>query len=574
MREKRLIQDPLPDVPDANFCFEGPEAPEKFSIQVARGCNDCCAYCGDKTTVGKLQSKPLPEIRKELARGLESGYRHIELLADDMGAYGSDLSDCTITDLLDMAHTFEQPFDLSLQELNIKYLVRYLPEIDRILEKGRIKRMVVAFQSGSTRVLKLMQRGYEKNDIIRILSVLNRHGVSTRFHALVGFPTETEAEFRETMNIVVNGGFRDGSIFMYQGRSYIPAAALMPQIEEREIQRRMNLAQAIAETGGYKCCMLPDKLTLSKKKPIQRSDAKSVWKNMAKETAPCGLCGSFSRKTIFQGDRYNMGLDTVVCLVCGFVFTDPRPTADEMAGFYREHFRTFYYNLPDPASPEYAQSSIGRASVRRAAWLGDFLLSSMAAIGNTWQPDSFLDIGCGDGAVLEIYRKLFPKAELSGIEPDAKYAAYAAQLASACVDTNTLEEFAAHNAGKRFAVVSMVHVLEHIANPRSVMKIISGLLSDQGLFLVQVPNFISTAWQRGSLQMFHLCHLTHYTPATLARLLMLSGFRIVNSWITEHPTLEPWSLTVLAAKTDVAANPLPAQNVDDIVAFIQNHILK
>lgn len=238
-----------------------------YVVQVAHGCADQCSYCGDKLIVKDLRSKPLDQCVAEVRRGIDEGYTRIELLGDDVGAYGLDLG-LTVADLLRKIVSLPGDFSLSLQEVNVKYLIRHLDELDAILSSRRLSWLVVAFQSGNDRILQLMNRGYTRSQLEELLSLLSKHGVRKRFHAIAGFPTESSEEFADTLSIIQGGRFVSGSLFRYEDRVYAPAYKMTPKVSEAEKDRRMAAASEALEQD-FERQMLPDKLMVNRPNPRQ-----------------------------------------------------------------------------------------------------------------------------------------------------------------------------------------------------------------------------------------------------------------------------------------------------------------
>ena len=238
----------------------------KFYIQVGHGCNDQCTYCGDKLIIGEIKSKPIENVLFEVKKGLNSGYSDIELIGDDLGAYGIDI-ETSIAELLETIISIDQHFNLYLHEMNIRYLIPYIDKIDDILKSNKVKSMVLAFQSGSTRILKLMGRKYTREDALSVFTSLRKHkNVAKRFHAIIGFPTETDLDFQDTLSIIEQSDFASGSLFIYQDRRYSKAYHIQPKIPVSEVEHRVNYGIQELEKMKFRCNRLPDKIMVFKEK--------------------------------------------------------------------------------------------------------------------------------------------------------------------------------------------------------------------------------------------------------------------------------------------------------------------
>jgi tRNA A37 methylthiotransferase MiaB len=233
-------------------------------VQICRGCNDRCSYCGDKPIVKNLHSKSLSNCIAEVKRGIELGYRRIDLLGDDAGAYGIDLN-LSIFDLLKEIIKLRGDFEVTIREINIKYLVRDLGALDKILAYKKIPWLCIGLQSGNDRILQLMDRGYLREEVEELLKLLSRHKVKKRFIAIVGFPTETFPEFNDTLSIIKKGDFCSGILFKYEDREYAPAYKILPKVSEYEKNRRMDIANRILSKDNFLYLKLPDRNIVWKK---------------------------------------------------------------------------------------------------------------------------------------------------------------------------------------------------------------------------------------------------------------------------------------------------------------------
>jgi len=263
---------PFADVPDGNvpgqydgrrpddLALRAPSSSTAvFGVQVATGCADECAYCGDKPIVGDLRSRPLASIVAQVETAVGLGYRSIELVGDDVGAYGLDAGS-DLTTLLSHVGECRGVERLSLLEVNVKYLVRHEVFLRVFLQRGLLRRMAVAFQSGSDRILALMRRGYESADVLRIARLLSEAGVWKHAHVIVGFPTESPAEWERSCALLLEGGFESATMFLYQDRPGTPASSMIPKIPEPEQRARLEAARQRLARAGFVSHARTDKL--------------------------------------------------------------------------------------------------------------------------------------------------------------------------------------------------------------------------------------------------------------------------------------------------------------------------
>lgn len=276
-------------------------------------------------------------------------------------------------------------------------------------------------------------------------------------------------------------------------------------------------------------------------------DARNLYEQMKKETVPCNLCGTTDLVDVVSCDRYGMGLCTVMCKNCGFLFTNPRPIEAEMNRFYRESYRDFYFNAPDPSKNDYLISEVRNTAVKRANWLFDFVEEELDALSISLA--TVLDAGCGDGSFLNIVRSKIPDSKLFGIEPSQLYARFAVQKSMADVYTGDIVSFFNERKSQDclFNLIVLSHVLEHLYNPLEKLLMLRELLASEGLFCVEVPNLLSPYWQGNG--MFHIAHINHFTPATIRFIFAKAGFNCIKEFFGKHP-VDPWAMTYIFKKTD------------------------
>ncbi len=219
-----------------------------YRIRVATGCKSACTYCAIRLATGELCSKPLPLIVAELESGLALGFEEFELIAEDVGAYGQDCG-ATVVDLLRALLNTEGRFRISWADFGPHWLIRYFPELLELLVNHRTKIGSTGFpvQSGSDSVLKSMNREYAASDALVCLQTLKREipEVFLGSHFICGFPGETEADFRRTMEFIRAVPFDEVTPYVFSLRSGTVAAGLRGQVPAwRRHIRAIRLAAA------------------------------------------------------------------------------------------------------------------------------------------------------------------------------------------------------------------------------------------------------------------------------------------------------------------------------------------
>ena len=223
-------EDELPKRVDADFGDDS-----IASISITYGCNNFCTFCIVPYVRGMERSVPLREILYDVEQYVKKGYKEILFLGQNVNSYGSDR--------LDMKENFALLLEKSAKvEGNfwIKYISPHPKDfsddvIDVIAKNPKISRMLhLPLQSGSTKILDAMSRGYTKEEFIALAKKIKERipdiGLSTDI--IVGFPGETEEDFQDTLDVVNEVGFENAYMFSYSKRTGTPAATMEDQVDE------------------------------------------------------------------------------------------------------------------------------------------------------------------------------------------------------------------------------------------------------------------------------------------------------------------------------------------------------
>ena len=212
-----------------------------YPIRISWGCNRNCSYCGIQSAVGKFQSKPLETCRSEFINGLENGYKEIEFIADDVGAYGIDISK-RFTDLLNELLDIPGDYNVLIWNLSPIWLINCQQDFVPILQKQRITRIHYPTQSGSNKLLKAMNRysNIEKN--IDSVLFLKEHSpnVFLTTDIIIGYPGETEKDVDQTIDFMQSTHFDGVNIFMYYPVPNTRAYNLDNHIPQKLIEKRVR----------------------------------------------------------------------------------------------------------------------------------------------------------------------------------------------------------------------------------------------------------------------------------------------------------------------------------------------
>ena len=183
-----------------NVAISGPNT---HSIKISTGCLDNCAFCGVRIRRGRVKSKPESDIMDEFLQGLKSGFRTFACIGTDIGAYGRDRS-TNLSTLLEKIIGHSQDIRMNLPNINPRWLKPMLPEIKKIVQTGKIGVIGTSLQSGSDRILNLMNRKYTVADYVEIVATLKKAwpGLHIMSTVIVGYPGETDADFQQTVEVL------------------------------------------------------------------------------------------------------------------------------------------------------------------------------------------------------------------------------------------------------------------------------------------------------------------------------------------------------------------------------------
>lgn len=214
-------------------------------IPIMNGCNNFCAYCIVPYVRGREVSRPLDDILRELAFLDSKGVKEVTLLGQNVNSYHYTDSDGT-------THTFPDLLKRICEQKNsIKWIRFDSPHpkdfsralIEVIRDEPKIaKHLHIPMQSGSSRVLALMNRRYDRERFISLIDEIREEIPSITFatDVMVGFPSEQEAEYEETLSLLDHMGCIEAFMYYFNPREGTKAVAMDEQIAEEERSRRLS----------------------------------------------------------------------------------------------------------------------------------------------------------------------------------------------------------------------------------------------------------------------------------------------------------------------------------------------
>ena len=218
-------------------------------VPIMTGCNNFCTYCIVPYVRGREKSRTMESVVSEVEALVADGVREVTLLGQNVNSYGRNiygeprfaelLRRVAATGVERIRFTSSNPKDLSDQTIAA---MAELPSV--------MPHLHLAVQSGSTRVLKAMNRSYTREEYLELVERLRAAmpGLALSTDIIVGFPGETEEDFEDTLSLVREAGFSSAYTFIYSPRPGTPAAKMVDDTPHEVIQERFDrLAQQVAQ---------------------------------------------------------------------------------------------------------------------------------------------------------------------------------------------------------------------------------------------------------------------------------------------------------------------------------------
>ncbi|MEG0508518.1 MAG: tRNA (N6-isopentenyl adenosine(37)-C2)-methylthiotransferase MiaB [Eubacterium sp.] len=216
--------------------------PFKSFVTIMNGCNNFCTYCIVPYTRGREVSRQPEKIIEEVCRLADDGCLEVTLLGQNVNSYGNDLNiNYHFADLIRALNQIEKIKRIRFMTSHPKDLTDEV--IEAIDECDKVCNYIhLAIQSGSSRILKKMNRKYTKENIIDLVSKVRAKipNVAITTDIIVGFPGETEEDFEDTLDVIRACKFDSAFSFIYSIRTGTPAAKMEDQIQEAIKHDRLN----------------------------------------------------------------------------------------------------------------------------------------------------------------------------------------------------------------------------------------------------------------------------------------------------------------------------------------------
>ena len=223
-------------------------------VQVSMGCNSKCAYCIVPAVRGREVSRRPGDIVAEVTRLAQAGVKEITLLGQNVNSWGRDLRPDLDTEFGELLRACDGVEGIERIRFTSPHPKDFrAPVIAAIAESNAVCEHVhLPLQSGSTRVLRAMRRTYSRERYLRLVDELRAAipDLALGTDIIVGFPGETDDDFRQTVEVVEEVGYDSAYTFVYSPRAGTEAAAMPDQVPDdvkrERIERLVEVVQGIA----------------------------------------------------------------------------------------------------------------------------------------------------------------------------------------------------------------------------------------------------------------------------------------------------------------------------------------
>ena len=287
--------------------------PFKSGVNIMFGCNNFCSYCIVPYVRGRERSRNPEDIIREIEGLVKDGVVEVMLLGQNVNSYGKTLdTPISFAELLRRVEKIEGLERIRFMTSHPKDLSDELIEVMKESKKV-CNHLHLPLQSGSSRILKLMNRKYTKEQYLELVNKLRKAvpDIALTTDIIVGFPGETEEDFQETLDVIRKVRYDSAFTFIYSKRTGTPAAVMEDQIPEDVVKDRFDrLLKEVQDIAAE----------------VVKRDEKTVRKVLVEDVdshEPGFVTGRLANNTVvhFKGDASLIGTIVNVSL-------------DEAKGFY------------------------------------------------------------------------------------------------------------------------------------------------------------------------------------------------------------------------------------------------
>lgn len=244
-------------------------------LKIQEGCDQYCTYCIIPYARGHIRSRRPESIISEVKELAVSGFKEIVLTGIYVASYGKDIGDISFIEIIERVHEVDGIERIRMSSVDPNVMTDEF--IDRLRKLPKICRHFhLSLQSGCDETLKRMNRKYNTEEYKRVAGKLREvfPDVALTTDLIVGFPGETEEEFRKTVEFVEDISFSAMHIFKYSPREGTPASKYKGQVKPQVKDARSKLITSIAEKNeeNFKKSFIGRKMKVLYERPIDKKD--------------------------------------------------------------------------------------------------------------------------------------------------------------------------------------------------------------------------------------------------------------------------------------------------------------
>ena len=222
-------------------------------VKIQDGCNNYCSYCIIPYVRGNIRSKEMNEVISEVNSLVSNGHKEIVLTGINTGSYGKETGKYDLTDLIQELSKIDNLYRIRISSIEITEINdKFINELKN--NPKLCGHLHISLQSGSDKILKLMNRKYTQDKYYEIVKKIKdaRPSVNLTTDVIVGFPNEAENDFKDTISFCQKIGFSKIHVFPYSIRKGTKASTMPNQVENKIKKERVKRLIKISEEQQIK----------------------------------------------------------------------------------------------------------------------------------------------------------------------------------------------------------------------------------------------------------------------------------------------------------------------------------
>lgn len=224
-------------------------------VKIQDGCNNFCSYCIIPYVRGRVRSKSMEQVIAEVKKLASRGYKEVVLTGIHTASYGKDLGNVDLVDLVYEVYKIEGIRRIRFGSLEPSIVDDKFIKMFKELSSKVCNHLHISLQSGCDETLKRMNRRYTKDMYRGAVNILrdNVPDILLSTDVIVGFPGETEDEFKETLSFLEEINFYKIHVFKYSKRDGTVAAGLSGQVLDKIKEKRSEVLIKLSNSGTIRC---------------------------------------------------------------------------------------------------------------------------------------------------------------------------------------------------------------------------------------------------------------------------------------------------------------------------------